>query len=203
MPWLRIELATFWFAGWHSIHWATPARVSFSLCFSPSHPFYLSLYLLSSDFSFYISENLVFLCFWLTNGDIPQCSILCFFFSVCLCTNIPFSSIIQISPFRRCQVSWVCLIFPALDYLSTWMLKSNQHNLHSYLFKFSMIFLIKKLEGLLFLFFLWPCPCATTWQFNWSLFYDISFSNFFPCTETQNHSGSLSLHPASNITIVS
>ena len=25
VPWLRIELATFWFAGWHSIHWATPA----------------------------------------------------------------------------------------------------------------------------------------------------------------------------------
>ena len=27
VSWLGIELATFRFAGWHSIHWATPARV--------------------------------------------------------------------------------------------------------------------------------------------------------------------------------
>ena len=26
VPWLRIKPATFWFAGRHSIHWATPAR---------------------------------------------------------------------------------------------------------------------------------------------------------------------------------
>ena len=26
MPWLGIERATLWFTGWHSIHWATPAR---------------------------------------------------------------------------------------------------------------------------------------------------------------------------------
>ena len=26
VPWLGIEPATLWFAGWHSIHWATPAR---------------------------------------------------------------------------------------------------------------------------------------------------------------------------------
>ena len=26
VPGLGIELATFWFAGWHSIHWATSAR---------------------------------------------------------------------------------------------------------------------------------------------------------------------------------
>ena len=26
VPWLGIELATVWFAGWHSIHWPTPAR---------------------------------------------------------------------------------------------------------------------------------------------------------------------------------
>ena len=27
VPWLGIKLATFWFAGLHSIHWPTPARV--------------------------------------------------------------------------------------------------------------------------------------------------------------------------------
>ena len=26
MPWLGIEPVTLWFAGWHSIHWATPTR---------------------------------------------------------------------------------------------------------------------------------------------------------------------------------
>ena len=26
VPWLGIELVTPWFAGWHSIYWATPAR---------------------------------------------------------------------------------------------------------------------------------------------------------------------------------
>ena len=30
MPWLGIEPATLWFAGRHSIHWATPARASFN-----------------------------------------------------------------------------------------------------------------------------------------------------------------------------
>ena len=29
VSWLGIEPATFWFAGWHSIHWATPARAHF------------------------------------------------------------------------------------------------------------------------------------------------------------------------------
>ena len=28
VPWLGIQLATFWFTGRHSIHWATPARAS-------------------------------------------------------------------------------------------------------------------------------------------------------------------------------
>ena len=27
VPWLGIEPATLWITGWHSIHWATPARV--------------------------------------------------------------------------------------------------------------------------------------------------------------------------------
>ena len=32
VPWLGIELTTLWLAGWHTIHWATPARArSFSL----------------------------------------------------------------------------------------------------------------------------------------------------------------------------
>ena len=26
VPWLGIEPVTLWFAGWHSVHWATPAR---------------------------------------------------------------------------------------------------------------------------------------------------------------------------------
>ena len=29
VPWLGIELATLWFTGWCSIHWATPARADF------------------------------------------------------------------------------------------------------------------------------------------------------------------------------
>ena len=29
VPWLGIEPATFWAAGWHSVHWAKPARVFF------------------------------------------------------------------------------------------------------------------------------------------------------------------------------
>ena len=28
VPWLGIKLATLWPAGWHSIHWATPARAT-------------------------------------------------------------------------------------------------------------------------------------------------------------------------------
>ena len=32
-PWLGIELTTLWFMGWHSIHWATPARAL--LCLLP------------------------------------------------------------------------------------------------------------------------------------------------------------------------
>ena len=32
-PWLGIKPVTPWFAGWHSIHWATPARANFSLSF--------------------------------------------------------------------------------------------------------------------------------------------------------------------------
>ena len=31
VSWLRTELATFQFASWHSIHWATPARTGVSL----------------------------------------------------------------------------------------------------------------------------------------------------------------------------
>ena len=43
VPWLGIKLATLWFAGWHSIHWATPARASdFFLIFtiSPERKFF-------------------------------------------------------------------------------------------------------------------------------------------------------------------
>ena len=29
VPWLGIEITTLWFTGWHSIHWATPARAFF------------------------------------------------------------------------------------------------------------------------------------------------------------------------------
>ena len=29
MPWLEIELVTLWFAGWCSIHWATPTRTMY------------------------------------------------------------------------------------------------------------------------------------------------------------------------------
>ena len=29
VPWLGVEAATLWFTGWHSTHWATPARVCF------------------------------------------------------------------------------------------------------------------------------------------------------------------------------
>ena len=35
VPWLGIEPATLWFAGWHAIHWATPARA-----FSPLFWYY-------------------------------------------------------------------------------------------------------------------------------------------------------------------
>ena len=31
VPWLGIEQVTLWFSGWHSIHWATPARVIWSI----------------------------------------------------------------------------------------------------------------------------------------------------------------------------
>ena len=31
VPWLGIELVIVWFAGWHSIHWATPARAQIVL----------------------------------------------------------------------------------------------------------------------------------------------------------------------------
>ena len=31
VPWLGMEPATLWFTGWHSIHWATPARAQFIL----------------------------------------------------------------------------------------------------------------------------------------------------------------------------
>ena len=30
VPWLEIELATLWFTGWCSIHWAAPARATHS-----------------------------------------------------------------------------------------------------------------------------------------------------------------------------
>ena len=30
VPWLGIELATLWFTGQHSVHWATPARAQYS-----------------------------------------------------------------------------------------------------------------------------------------------------------------------------
>ena len=33
VPWLEIELATFWFSDQSSIHWATPARARWQLCF--------------------------------------------------------------------------------------------------------------------------------------------------------------------------
>ena len=31
VPWLGIKSVTFWFTGWHSIHWATPARAQLLL----------------------------------------------------------------------------------------------------------------------------------------------------------------------------
>ena len=34
VPWLGIKLATFWLAGWHSVHWATPAGVDPQSLFS-------------------------------------------------------------------------------------------------------------------------------------------------------------------------
>ena len=40
VPWLGMELATFWFTGRHSIHWATPARVAFhfmTVCCLPNY----------------------------------------------------------------------------------------------------------------------------------------------------------------------
>ena len=33
-PWLRVKLATLWFTGWHSIHWATPARAQLKKCYA-------------------------------------------------------------------------------------------------------------------------------------------------------------------------
>ena len=36
VPWLGIEQATLWFAGQHSIHWATPSREYFFLYFTSS-----------------------------------------------------------------------------------------------------------------------------------------------------------------------
>ena len=30
VPWMGIKLVTLWFTGWHSVHWATPARPLFS-----------------------------------------------------------------------------------------------------------------------------------------------------------------------------
>ena len=33
VPWLGIKPVTLWFAGWHSIHWATPARLKLFISF--------------------------------------------------------------------------------------------------------------------------------------------------------------------------
>ena len=42
VPWLGIELATLWFAAWHSVHWATPAMAQLKQflkrgCYRNSH----------------------------------------------------------------------------------------------------------------------------------------------------------------------
>ena len=50
VPWLGMEPATFWFAGQHSIHWATPARADLmSQVEKPQ---------LSGTLSFWFSEDL-------------------------------------------------------------------------------------------------------------------------------------------------
>ena len=33
VPWLGVEQMTLWFAGWHSVHWATPVRAEITQCF--------------------------------------------------------------------------------------------------------------------------------------------------------------------------
>ena len=38
VPWLKTELVTFHFAGWHSAHWATPIRVECDFLFSKYLP---------------------------------------------------------------------------------------------------------------------------------------------------------------------
>ena len=48
VPWLGIELAILGFTGWHSIHWATPARVKY--CFHRSSSTLWSLVLYSTQF---------------------------------------------------------------------------------------------------------------------------------------------------------
>ena len=57
MPWLRIEPATFWFTGSHSICWATPARAGILFCCSVLLPFYSHTYfeLFSRLFHFYVT----------------------------------------------------------------------------------------------------------------------------------------------------
>ena len=40
VPWLGIKLETLWFAGWHSIHWATPARATFLIFISDLWEYY-------------------------------------------------------------------------------------------------------------------------------------------------------------------
>ena len=44
VPWLGIEPVTFWFAGWHSIHWASPAMAGRFLRYLFSHPYEIFVY---------------------------------------------------------------------------------------------------------------------------------------------------------------
>ena len=59
VPWLGIEPMTLWFAGWHSIHWATPARLFVNLfCSLDSTYSEIIWYLPFSDW--FISLSLIF-----------------------------------------------------------------------------------------------------------------------------------------------
>ena len=44
VPWLGIEPVTFWFTGWRSIHWATPARAPFGFLIKTNFYFHSCTY---------------------------------------------------------------------------------------------------------------------------------------------------------------
>ena len=60
LPWLGIEPATHWFTGWHSIHWATPARAYiklFNICFSSDYESNICLLWKNRKIQEYIEES--------------------------------------------------------------------------------------------------------------------------------------------------